>query len=144
MSSTKGSCFHLPEVALMLGAVNSISRMSCWGREPRPTPFISDSAGLNWDLRIWICNKLPGVLLVSRKTEPIGYVLCVCICVHVHTSMYVRTHTHTHTQTYCTKIYFKELDHMTVGPASVKSAGQVSRLEIPLGVDVVVLSEKAV
>lgn len=33
---------------------------------------------------------------------------------------------------------------MTVGPASVKSAGQVSRLEIPLGVDVVVLSEKAV
>lgn len=33
---------------------------------------------------------------------------------------------------------------MTVGPASVKSAEQVSKLEIPTGVHIVVLSIKAV
>ena len=62
--------------------------------------------------------------------------MCVCIYVYTHTYCVCIIYIDTEKEG---EIYFQELTYRIVGPASLKSTWQVSRLEIASGAEVVIL-----
>lgn len=76
-----------------------VSWMACSVSPLSPTPAVSHSAGLGWNLRVCISNKCPGALRFPREIEPIVW-------------------------PYTPRVYFKELAQMVMGLQSLTSAGR--------------------